>query len=145
MITNPYVSKTWVDRDSEYPTRRQLTYIDQDTQQTTQLQVTVTRDDGTVTEQGDAFAANVMNNFESRINTACAAFAACGFVEVSGTLTAGSTSITLSDNSISSSSTIDIFTDTYGISPETVSVSSGSVTLTFEAQASDLGVKVRVY
>ena len=145
MITNPYVSKTWVDRESEYPTRRQLTYIDEETQQTKQLQVTVTRDEGTVSVQGDAFAAVVMNNFESRINAAVAALSACGFTEVQGTLTAGSTSITLSDASISSTSTVDVFVDTWGVSPETVVVGSGSVTLTFEAQASDLGVKVRVY
>ena len=145
MITNPYVSKTWVDRDTQYPTRRLLTYIDEETQQTKQLQVTVTRDEGTITEQGDAFAAAVMNNFEGRINTAVSALSACGFVEVSGTLTTGSTSITLSDASIFTTSTIDVFTDAWGVSPENVVVASGSVTMTFEAQASDLGVKVRVY
>lgn len=64
--------------------------------------------------------------------------------EISGTLTAGSTSITLSDAAITSSSTIEIFTEVYGVSPTAVSVSNGSVTMTFEAQASNMGVKVRV-
>ena len=63
---------------------------------------------------------------------------------VSGTLTAGSTSLTLSDASILTTSTIDIYVDTYGIQPTNASVATGSITLTFLAQASDLSVKVRV-
>jgi len=64
--------------------------------------------------------------------------------EVSGTLTAGSTSITLSDAAITTSSTIDIYTDTYGVNPTAVTVSTGSVAMTFESQASNVSVKVRV-
>ena len=67
------------------------------------------------------------------------------FKEVSGTLSAGSTSITLSDASILTTSTFDIFTDVYGVAPESVTVATGSITMTFEAQESALGVKVRVY
>lgn len=141
MISNPYVSKTWVDRQSEYPTRRILT----DTTTLETQQVTVTRDEGTVTEVGDAWDSTNMNAMESRINTAIGALAACGFTEVSGTLAIGSTSLVLSDASITTSSTIDVFVDVWGVSPETVVVATGSVTLTFEAQESALGVKVRVY
>lgn len=64
--------------------------------------------------------------------------------DITGTLTAGSTSITLSDVAISSSSTIDIYTDVFGVNPTNVVVSAGSVTLTFAAQQSDVEVKVRV-
>lgn len=64
--------------------------------------------------------------------------------DVTGTLTAGSTSITLSDASISSSSTVDIYTDVFGVNPTNVVVSAGSVALTFEAQQSNIGVKVRI-
>ena len=64
--------------------------------------------------------------------------------DIIGTLTAGSTSITLSDNVITTTSTIDVYTDTFGVNPTNVVVATGSVTLTFEAQQSDLGVKVRV-
>lgn len=67
-----------------------------------------------------------------------------GYTEVTGTLTAGNTSVTLSDASITTSSTIDVYTDTFGVNPTAVSVSTGSVTLTFPAQASNVGVKVRV-
>lgn len=68
-----------------------------------------------------------------------------GFKELTGTLEAGETELTISDASILTSSTIDIFTDVYGISPEDVEVETGSITLTFEERESDLSVKVRVY
>ena len=144
-MNNPYVSSTWKDRDSEYPTRRELAYIDPETSLPTTLQVTVTRDEGTITEVGTPFAASNMNGLESRINNAFNALAPAGFVTVSGTLTTGSTALTLSDASITTSSEIDVWVDTFGVNPENVVVASGSVTLTFEAQESDLGVKVRVY
>ena len=64
--------------------------------------------------------------------------------EVTGTLTAGNTSITLQDASITTTSTIDIYTDVFGISPESVAVATGEITITFEAQSSDMGVKVVV-
>jgi hypothetical protein len=141
MISNPYVSRTWKDRISEYPTRRILT----DTTTLETQQVTVTRDEGTVTEAGDNWDASNLNGMESRINSAFSALSACGFVEVTGTLLAGSTTLVLSDASITSTSTLDVFTDVYGVSPTDMVASTGSVTLTFEAQESDLGVKVRVY
>ena len=64
--------------------------------------------------------------------------------EVEGTLAAGNTSITLSDPSITVYSSIDVFTDSYGKNPTNVVATAGSVTLTFEAQSANLGVKVRV-
>lgn len=66
------------------------------------------------------------------------------YKEVSGTIAVGGTSITLSDAAITTSSTIDIYTDAWGVNPESLSVSNGSVTITFEARESVLGVKVRV-
>lgn len=67
------------------------------------------------------------------------------FTDVTGTLTAGQTSITLSDAAILTTSTFDFYTDTFGVSPTAVSVATGSITLTFAAQANNLGVKVRVW
>ena len=66
------------------------------------------------------------------------------FTDVVGTLAAGATSITLSDASITLNSTIDLFTDTYGVNPSAISVAAGSITLTFTAQQSAVNVKVRV-
>jgi hypothetical protein len=66
------------------------------------------------------------------------------YTDVTGTLTAGNTSITLSDSAILTTSTLDVYTDQYGLNPDTITVSTGSVTLTFESQASDVSIKVRV-
>ena len=81
-----YVSKTWVDRDSQYPTRRIIVHPD-----LTEEQVTVRRDEGIVTTQGDVFDANTMNNMEARI--------AAGFREKQDELTAGS-GITIDANNV---------------------------------------------
>ena len=77
--------------------------------------------------------------------SALGALAEISYKELTGTLTTGSTSIVISDASITTSSTIDIFADVYGVSPESVTVATGSVTMTWEARESDLSVKVRVY
>ena len=67
-----------------------------------------------------------------------------GFTDLTDTLTAGSTSLTLSDASILATSTFDIYVSSFGIQPTNASVSTGSITLTFLAQASDISVKVRI-
>lgn len=66
------------------------------------------------------------------------------YTDVTGTLVAGNTSITLSDASILTTSTIDIYTDVFGVNPTAISVATGSVTLTFPVQSANIGVKVRV-
>ena len=60
------------------------------------------------------------------------------------TLTAGSTDCTIPSALITTDSTIEIFTSVYGVNPESVTVTSGSITVVFEAQESDVDVKVRV-
>ncbi len=67
-----------------------------------------------------------------------------GFTDLTDTLTAGNTSITISDAAIETTSTIDIYTSVFGIQPTNAVVTTGSITLTFLAQASDITVKVRV-
>lgn len=66
------------------------------------------------------------------------------YTEVTGILTAGQTSITLSDSSITTSSTIEPFTDPIEVDHNSISTSTGSVTITFDEQESNLNVKVRV-
>lgn len=63
---------------------------------------------------------------------------------LAGTLTAGQTSITLSDASITSSSFIQVFADNGNVNYTTISATTGSVTIGFLAQASDMTVTVRV-
>ena len=66
------------------------------------------------------------------------------YTELTGTLNAGSTSLTLSNAVITTSKTFDYYTSIFGVNPTNVTVSSGSMTLTFEAQSSNMNVKVRV-
>lgn len=67
------------------------------------------------------------------------------FTDLTDTLTAGETELVFTNNSITTDSTIDVYTDTYGINPTNVVVATGTITLTFEAQSADLGVKVRIW
>ena len=57
-----FVKKTWTDRISEYINRRLLTKEDGSTEL-----VTVARSEGTVSQEGDAFNADNMNDLEERV------------------------------------------------------------------------------
>lgn len=58
-----FAKKTWKDRIAEFPTRRRLTKEDN----TSEL-VTVAREEGTLSQKGDAFSAENMNDLENRID-----------------------------------------------------------------------------
>lgn len=66
------------------------------------------------------------------------------YKDLTATLSANATSLTITDSAITTDATYDIFTDTYGVNPTAVSVSNGSMTLTFTARGSATKVKVRV-
>lgn len=62
-----------------------------------------------------------------------------------GTLTAGQTSVALQFSAtIGATDLVDIYTDAYGVNPTAVAVATDTITLTFEAQATNLAVAVRV-
>ena len=65
------------------------------------------------------------------------------WTDVTGTLTAGQTSITLSNAAITTTSTIEVFND-LDVPYNSKTLSTGSITLTFDAQQSNMSVKVRV-
>lgn len=68
----------------------------------------------------------------------------CGLV-LTSTLTAGSTSLVFSNQAITTNSTLeDIYASVFGIFPTNAVFASGSLTLTFEAQSSDVDIKVRI-
>lgn len=56
------------------------------------------------------------------------------------TLSAGATSLTFTDSSITATSTIRVFTDKYLVSPISITTGTGTCTLTFVAQSSAMGV-----
>lgn len=57
-----FIKKTWLDRITEFPTRRTLTKSDQSTEV-----VEVARNEGDIMQEGDAFSASNMNDLETRI------------------------------------------------------------------------------
>ena len=57
-----FIKKIWKDRISEFPTRRSLTKTDG----TSEI-VTVSRSEGMISQEGDAFSAENMNDFENRV------------------------------------------------------------------------------
>lgn len=64
--------------------------------------------------------------------------------ELTATLTAGQTTLTFTDSNIQLDSVFDYYTSIFGVSPTNAVVTSGQLVLTFEAQDSDMSVKVRV-
>lgn len=63
---------------------------------------------------------------------------------ITATLTAGTTSVTISDASITANSFVLPVASVWGVTPSNVTVSNGSVTMTFAAQASNMTVGVMV-
>ena len=61
---------------------------------------------------------------------------------VEGTLTAGETTITFTNSAITDDTSIEVYTDTFNVAPESVEVSNGNITITFAQQETDLGVRV---
>lgn len=60
-----YEKKTWVNRTTEYPTRRTLIPVSGIANT-----YDVSRAEGETTTEGDTFSANNMNSLETRINSA---------------------------------------------------------------------------
>lgn len=120
-----FVTKTWKDRITEYPTRRKLTKTDGSTET-----VTVERNEGTVSQEGDAFNAATMNDLESRIAEAI------GYTLGSKTIASGATTAVISSDHITANSLVDVYyaessKETVASAGVTYSLAAGSLTLTF--------------
>lgn len=90
---------------------------------------------------------NIGSNMESlrnSINAAGDELNRLKTTEVTGTLVAGQTSITLTNDAITTNSTIEPYTTVYGVNPKTMIIVNSSVIMTFKAQSQDVGVKVVV-
>lgn len=64
-----FQKKTWVNRIVQYPLRRLLTMVRSDDGSGTEI-VDIQREDGEITQEGDAFSAENMNDLEQRIEDA---------------------------------------------------------------------------
>ena len=86
------------------------------------------------------------DDVQEAIDELAAAMPSTSAVEVQrATLTAGQTTkfLTFSSLTIGANTLIDIYTDDYDVAPTAVSISGQVVTLTFEAQASNVNVAVK--
>lgn len=81
---------------------------------------------------------------EGAINEIVSAISGSTWTDLVATLSAGATSLIIQNAVITTNSTVDIYTDVFGVNPTNVVVTTGEVTLTFEAQQANIGVKVRV-
>lgn len=84
-------------------------------------------------------------NIVSAINEVVGALPSAGAVELqSGTLTAGQTSVvlTFAEQTIGATTLLDVYVED-GVNYSAIATTSTTVTLTFDAQASDLAVAVR--
>lgn len=93
----------------------------------------------------DLSATNVQNALVE-VNTKVNAIPAVAKEVKSNTLTAGQTALTVTftEQVIGATTLVDIYTDTYGVNPLTVSTTATTVVMTFEAQAADVVVAVKV-
>lgn len=65
-------------------------------------------------------------------------------IELIETLSIGETTLTFTNDAITTTSTVHIYTSIYGISPVSVTVEDGNIALVFKPQESDMDVKVVV-
>lgn len=63
---------------------------------------------------------------------------------LTSTLAVGNTSVTFTDDAITTSSTIDIYTDIFGVNPVNAVTTTGQLVITFESQSIAMSVKVKV-
>lgn len=134
-----FTKKTWTDRNVEHPSRRKLTLVSGESDV-----YDVTRNEGTITNPGDAFNAGNMNDLESRIEAGLVKLEEDIKSATVGTLTAGSTTITLNDSKIQKNSILSFATSIGGVNPNTYDSDTGYVTLTFDAQSVDMLVAVQI-
>lgn len=61
---------------------------------------------------------------------------------LTSTLSSGSTSVTFSNAAITTTAMYDVYADKYGLTPTDITVTTGQAVLTFEAQSSNVSVKL---
>lgn len=67
-----------------------------------------------------------------------------GWTDLTGTLQAGETTLTIQHEIITPDVTVEPYSDPFGISPTDMVVTNGQVVLTFKAQSNDVKIMVRV-
>lgn len=132
-----FVKKVWKDRISEHPARRILT----DLQGNSEV-YNVARSEGSVSQEGDAFSAANMNDLEQRVSDGIES----ATTVYQTTLTAGSTSVTFTNDLIDADSCFYFYADQahYDLYPDSWSVSGHVLTVVYDAQSEDATVGVQI-
>lgn len=129
-----FVKKAWSNRLVEFAGRRKLTIV-AGSIDSGELIVDVKRNEGMISQEGDAFSAENMDNLEERI--------ANGFgIELTGTLKAGQTTISFTNTNINNDSIFDFYANVFGVNPTGATVDANTLKLTFDVQKTDLEVIV---
>lgn len=66
------------------------------------------------------------------------------YTDVTATLASGNDTVTIQNQAITVNSTVDVYTDVYGVELKDIAVTAGQIVLTFEQQPTAVGVKVRI-
>ena len=133
-----FVKKVWKSRISEYPNRRILT-----DGEGTQTRYTVTRDEGVISQEGDAFSKANMDDLETRIDSAFIG----EHTFLTGILTAGATTIDFTDESIVAGCMPHVYVPMEKsklIYNSMTIVNTHTLRLTFPAQNTDTTIKVKI-
>ena len=101
-------------------------------------------DDIVLYSQDQTRKVNTWDGTHTSLKDAIQAASGGNYTELTGTLIAGQTTLTIQNNAITTTATYDFFTDAFGVSPTDVEVTTGQIVLTFEEQESDMSVKVRI-
>ena len=129
-----FTTKLWKDWSVQFPNRKTLTLVSGTTYD-------VARAEGTEFVEGDLISATNLNALEGRIEDGFDAVS----LWTSGTLTAGQTSITISDARITGRATqvIDIATK-FGVMPNAEpTATSGQIVIPFDVQDTNIVVKIK--
>lgn len=131
-----FVKKTWLPRITEYPNRRILT-----DENNTQSRVLVTRDEGQVTQAGDAFSAANMNDLEDRIEAGINGTSSYA----QATLFAGQSTVTFTEDWITDDICYDVAMPleySKVIYSQIEFLAPHSIRLTFAQQSQDITVRL---
>lgn len=134
-----FVKKTWTNRVSEHPTRRKLTNVDTGVETI----VEVEREEGVVTQEGDAFNRNNMNDLEQRIDDAFAD----ENTYLTGILVAGETIVNFTGEQIVEGCRVHVFVpmDKCKLIYDAIEMpAEGQLKITFPAQTTDTVIQVKI-
>ena len=84
----------------------------------------------------------LLSKFYNKLTTIFAKKDEVNVTVLNGRLNAGETILSLESEKITEDSIIDVYTDTYGLTPSSITQLNNSITLTFKPQSSDVNIKV---